>query len=76
MKVHNDLFQSQLQENETFEKVLENVGWTKALDDCDVGDLVDAICKREEPLVGHWGTAQKIRNKEKTLSANDKQTET
>ena len=62
MKVYYDLFQSQQQgsETKTFEKVLENVGRITVADgdDYDVGDLMDAIYKREEPLVRHCSVTQ------------------
>ena len=58
MKVYYELFQSQSPGNETFEKVLDNVGRISVPDDFDVGNLIDAIYTREEPLVRHCSVTQ------------------
>ena len=61
MKVYYDLFQphqSPQEGNETFEKILDNVGRITVPDDCDVGDLTDAVYKREEPLLRHCSVSQ------------------
>lgn len=58
MKVYYGLFQSRSPGSETFEKILDNVGRIAVPDDSDVGDLIDAIYKREEPLVRHCSVTQ------------------
>jgi hypothetical protein len=58
LKVYYDLFQWRSPEKEEVYKVLDNIGRVTVPADFDVGDLIDAIYKREEHFVRHCSPSQ------------------